>query len=164
VTIRVTAALLVAAAAALHLGYTLPAREQIARTADDFKRLRDERREVVAAVAASQRRQAALMAALHAASASASTPDTAVADARRTVVAALADTPLRNVRLSVRPGVAPSAALVQVQGVGSYPDAMAFSTRLLEPGSGLALSEARFNPSAAGVAFELALVRVVVTP
>lgn len=158
------AVLLMATAAVLHVGYTLPAREQVARTADEFRRLRDERRDAAAALAASLRRQAALMAALHDASGAESSPGTAVADARRVVVAALANARLGDVRVSVRSAPAPAAAMVQVSGVGSYPDAMAFSTRLLEPGSGLALAEARFRPAASGVALDLTLVRVGATP
>lgn len=159
-TLRAPAALLVAAAATLQLGYTMPARARARGIADEYKRLRDERREAAATLAASQRRQSALAAALQGASGRVLSRDGAVTDARETIVAALAGASLSDVQLSVRPSAPPAAAVARVTGVGSFRDAMAFSTRLFEPGSGLVLDEARFKPSGSGVGLELTLVRV----
>jgi hypothetical protein len=164
VTLRTPAALLVAAAAAIQLGYTMPARARARGVADEYKRLRDERREAAAALAASQSRQSALAAALKGASGAVLSRDGAVADARETIVAALAGAGLRDVQLSVRPGALPAAAVAHVTGAGSFRDVLAFSDSLLAPGTGLALDEAYFRPSASGLGFDLSLVRVGVRP
>ena len=159
-TVRGPGALMVAAAVALQLGYTNPARARARGVADEYKGLRDERREVAATLAATQRRQSALTAALQGTRGQILSREGAVADARQAIVAALAGSRLGSVQLSVRPGAPPAAAVVHVAGVGPFRDVMAFSGRLLDPGGGLVLSEARFRPSGSVVGLDLSLVRL----
>jgi hypothetical protein len=164
VTRRTPAVLLVAAAAALQLGYTMPARARARGVADEYMRLRVERLEAAAALAASQRRQSALAAALEGASGRALSRDGAVAEARETIVAALGAASLSDVQLSVRPGTRPAAAVAHVAGSGPFRAVLAFSDGLVGPGTGLALDDVHFKPVAAGLAFDLSLVRVGARP
>lgn len=157
---RTLALLLLAAAVLLHAGVALPAATRARAAAEEYARLRGERREAQARLASIALRQQALARALAAIAVPAPAPDEAAARLRSTLAEALGGHPLSEVRLSVRPGRPPVPALARVVARGSFRDVMALSARLLAPETGLVVEDARFGAGLAGVDVELALASV----
>jgi hypothetical protein len=81
-------------------------------------------------------------------------------DARRAVVEAVSRSGVADVRVSARPGVAPVVAVVRVAARGSLREVLQLTAALIGPGSGLALGEARYQPTASGLDVELTLLGV----
>jgi len=156
---RILAGLLMVVAAGLHFGFTQPARSRATSAADEYKRLREARRGVQAQLTAAERRRAARVRALEA-TAVATQTGRGVADARRAVVEAASRSGVAGVRVSARPGVAPVVAVVRVAARGSLRDVLQLTAALVGPGSGLALGEARYQPTSSGLDVELTLLRV----
>jgi hypothetical protein len=135
---RVAAALLVLAALAVHFSWTRSFRAQASASADEYRRLRDERRLAAAARAHDLRLAEATGRVGIVPGTSDSAPP---ARARRLVVAALASSRVSTVKLRVTPGGrAPVGAAVHLSGVGSFDDVARFTGELARPGNGLVLS------------------------
>lgn len=156
---RVLAGLLVAAAALAHLGFTLPARSRSRLAALELRRVLGAQQDARAQLAAAQRRHASRVRALEAVAESAAPREEALADTRRMLVEAASGAGVSDLRLSLRPGVAPVTAVVRVSARGSFDQAMRLSALLLEPRRGLVVEQARFRPSVSGVDLELMLLR-----
>ena len=113
---RGIAAALLAGAIVLYSAVAVPMRRQAAAAADDYRRARDEARDMRARLARLERRDAAH---LRAATALAgATPAGTVQRVRRSVVQALLSARVSGVRLGVTAARAPYAARVHLTAVG----------------------------------------------
>lgn len=149
------AALLALAAAACYLGVDVPARASLSRASDEQRVLRAERRALMQRLLPLERAEAARARAL-AALAAAPLPQGREAQVlRRTVLATLAEEPLRGVQVSVRPRRGEVAASVELACQGGLEPVLRAVTRLTRPGSGLVLARTRLAAAAAGVALDL---------
>jgi hypothetical protein len=157
---RALGLLLLAAAALLHAGVTLPAAARVRATQEEQARLLDERRQAESRLASIALRQEARARALAAVAEPSLEPDRAAARLRRTLVEALAEQPLGDVHLSVRAGNAPVSAVARIRARGPFQDVMALSTRLLDAESGLVVEKARFGAGSGGVDTELSLASI----
>jgi hypothetical protein len=137
---RWPAAVLALAALGVHVGLTVRYRAQGAAAADDFRRLRDERRQVASRVAQKTRLEDAQRRAGRLPDAEGGlTPARA---ARLQVVRSLEGSGITRVRLGVSPGTrAPQAVSVRLTGEGSFEDVLRFSGAVVRPGSGLLLRQ-----------------------
>jgi hypothetical protein len=137
---RVVAALLALLAIAVHVGLTVRYRAQAAAAADEYRKVRDERRQVGARLALklrledAQRRAGRLPAAE-----GGITPARA---ARLQVVRTLEGSGVSRVRLGVSPAVRiPQSVNVRLTGEGSFEDVVRFAGEIVRPGSGLLLQQ-----------------------
>lgn len=136
---------LVLCAAALWLGIVEPATRRAGALADDYRRARTEqarRRTLLERVERQVRqreRAAALLASAHAA-------QPGLAAVRRRVLAATTGVSLSSLRLDVRATRPPAAAALKVEARGRFLDLVALTTRLVRPGSGVALERVRLTP------------------
>jgi hypothetical protein len=142
---RVAAALLLLAALAVHVAWTRRFRAEAAAAAEEYRRVRDERRQAVADLAREARLAAAPARVGVVPGASQATPPARAA--RRLVVDALASSGVANVKLRVTPAVrAEAGASVHLTGVGSLDDVARFTGELARPGNGLVLSAVGLVP------------------
>jgi hypothetical protein len=147
--------LLTLSAAAIHFGFTLPQRSEVARAGDEERRLRDEKRELARRLLPFERREAAHARAL-AALAVAPLPDgSEIQVLRRGVLATLKGERLGGVRVAIRPGRGPVAAAVSLACEGELDSVLRSAEGLVRPGSGLVLSRVRLNATPTGVALDL---------
>jgi hypothetical protein len=151
VRLRLVAGLCVLAALGLHLGWTRRFRAAAAASADEYRQLRDERRQA----AVERARDARLAGApgrigiVPGTSPSAPLPGAA----RRLVVGTLASSGVSTVKLKVTPGGrAPAAASVHLTGAGSLDEVARFTGELVRPGNGLVLSSVSLVPREGHVA------------
>jgi hypothetical protein len=147
--------LLALAAVAVHYLVTVPARAAVGQAADEQRRLREERRDLLRRLAPLDRREAARARALEALAA---VPLPAGAEAqvlRRTVLARLAEQPLHAVRVAVRPGRGATAGSVSLACEGDLDAVLRSVSELVRPGSGLVLARARLAATPAGVSLDL---------
>ena len=139
------AALLLVAALAVHVAWTRPFRAEASAAAEEYRRVRDERRQTVADLARDARLAAAPARVGLVPGASQTTPPARAA--RRLLVDALAASGVANVKLRVTPSLrAPVGASVHLTGVGSLDDVARFTGELARPGSGLVLSSVGLVP------------------
>ena len=156
--IRLLASVLLAAAAALHFGLTLPARAAAAAAQDAFRRAREERRGLGQRLAAAERRANArerLRAVLASAQ---SGPGDDVTRLRRDAIAAARSAGVTAVRLEVGRGRAPAVASLVLSARGSLPEVTALASEL-PTSSAVVLDNARFEATDGGLAVELRGVR-----
>lgn len=147
---RVGAALLLAAALLVHVGWTRRFRAEGAAAADEYGRLREERRQALADHARAVRLSEAPGRVGVVRGASAQTPPARAA--RRLVVDALAGSGVSTVRLRVDPGgKGPVGASVRLTGVGALDEVARFAGDLARPGNGLVLSSVALQPRAGAV-------------
>ena len=143
--LRLIAGLCALAALGLHLGWTRPFRAAAFASADEYRRLREERRQAVV----ERTREARLAAASGRVGVVPGTSPTAppAGAARRLVVGALASSGVSTVTLKVTPGGrAPVAASVHLTGSGSLDEVARFTGQLVRPGNGLVLSSVSLVP------------------
>jgi hypothetical protein len=159
-TPRALGLLLLAAAALLHAGVTLPAAVRARAAQEEHARLVDERRQAEGRLASIALRQEARARALAAIAVPAPAPDQAAARLRGTLVEALADHALGDVRMSVRAGKPPVSAVARIRARGSFRDVLALSARLVNAESGLVVESARFGAGPEGVETELSLASI----
>jgi len=158
VRIRLLALGLLLAAAALHLGVTLTARETEASAQDAYRRARDARREVTQRLAAAERRATARQR-LRAVLASAQKgPGDEVARLRRDAIAAARNAGVTAVRLEVTRGRAPVAAALSLSAEGSLPEVSALAADLPTLRA-VVVESARFDAVQGGLSLELRGVR-----
>ena len=143
--LRLVAGFCALAALGLHLGWTRPFRAAASASADEYRRLRDERRQAAGERARDARLAGApgRIGVVPGASPSAPLPGAA----RRLVVDTLASSGVSTVKLKVTPGGrAPVAASVHMSGVGSLDAVARFTGELVRPGNGLVLSSVSLVP------------------
>ena len=157
---RALGLLLLAAAALLHGGVTLPAGVRARAAQEEHARLRDERQQAETRLSSIAQRQEARARALAAIAVPAPPPDQAATRLRGTLVEALAGHPLGDVRLSVRAGNPPVPALARIRAQGSFRDVMALCAWLVNPETGLVVEKARFGVGLDGVEAELSLASI----
>lgn len=143
--LRLAAALLALAALAVHVGWTRRYRAEAGAAADEYRRLRDERRQAAAEHARSLR-QAAAPGRVGDVTGGTAGAEPARA-ARRLVVGALASSGLSTVKMRVAAGGrAPIGASVHLTGAGELDAVAAFTGGLAKPGNGLVLSKVGLVP------------------
>ena len=151
---RWIAAALVAVGLVLYAAVAVPMRRQAAAAADDYRRARDEARDMRARLARLERRDAAH---LRAASALAgATPGGH--RARRCGVPWCRRCRARASPASgwaSRPARSPYAARVRLSAIGSFPEVMALAGRVARPETGVVLERIRLTPRGDGVALDL---------
>jgi len=150
---RWIAAALVAVGVVLYAAVAVPMRRQAQAAADDYRRARDEARDMRARLARLERRDAAH---LRAASALAgATPAGTVRTVRRSVVQTLQGARVSGVRLGVSAARAPFAARVHLSAFGSFPEVVTLAGLVARPETGVVLERIRFAPRGDGVALDL---------
>jgi hypothetical protein len=142
---RVLALSLLAGAAALHLLVTVPLQRQAGAHGDEYRRLRDERRQAHTRLsrlerAETLRRQAASVF-------TAPGSEDVVRLVRRSLVHSLEGSPVSGVRISVRPGGRDHvAAAVTLTAEGDFDAVVRLASHLVRSGSGLVLQTVLFSP------------------
>ena len=150
---RWVAAALLVAGIVLYAAAAVPMQRPAAAAADEYRRARDEARDIRSRLARLERRDAAHARAT--ALAGASTPGETVRAVRRSMVQTLQDGRISGVRLAVLPGRAPYAARVRLTAEGSFPDVIALSGRVARPETGVVLERVRLSPRADRVTLDL---------
>ena len=138
---RLLAAGLLLAAAALWAFGGRPLRQETLRLGDEYRRLRDERRQLESRTGGLLRAGTARRRAL---SALASSPGGALQNARRAAIQCLANAELGEVRIGVKPaklGSAAGAAQVRIQGSGSFAEVVKLASQLTKEPAGFLLDQ-----------------------
>ena len=150
---RWIAAALVTVGVVLYAAVAVPMRRQAQVAADDYRRARDEARDMRARLARLERRDAAH---LRAASALAgATPAGTVRTVRRSVVQTLQGARVSGVRLGVTAVRAPYAARVHLTASGSFSEVLSLAGLVARPETGVVLERIRFGPRGDGVSLDL---------
>jgi hypothetical protein len=160
---RWLAALLVAAAGGLYVAVGLPMQRQATAAADEYKRARDEARDIRARLARLERRDAAHARAAAALPAAATPADT-VRAVRRVVVQALQEAKVAGVRLGVSSARAPYAARVRLSAEGPFAQVVSLAGLLARPDRGLVLERVRFAPRGDRVGLDLEGITLAASP
>ena len=143
---RLLAAGLLLAAAAVWAFGGRPLRQETLRLGDEYRRLRDERRQLESRTGGLLRAGTARRRAL---SALASSPGGALKNARRAAVACVAEAELGEVRIGVKPaklGSVEGAAQVRIQGSGSFAEVVKLASQLTKEPAGFLLDQVSFTP------------------
>jgi hypothetical protein len=154
---RMLALALVAAAAALHVLVTMPLQRRAAVDGDEYRRLRDVRRQVQSRLARleraeSLRRQAAGVF-------NAAGPEDVIRLVRRSLIGSLEGAAVSKVRMSVRPGGREQVAVaVTLNAEGDFEDVVRLSGHVARTGSGLVLQTVTFLQQRPAVGLELEAV------
>jgi hypothetical protein len=154
VTVRPLALLLAAAAAGVYFGWALPARRAAADLGDEYRRVRERRRETAQRLSRTEREGLARL--VRRTSASASQPNTdALMTLRRSVLQSIQASRVSNVHLSVSPGRGPVAATVHLSAEGRFEDVVGLSGAVAPAGSGIVLARVRISPAAGAILLDL---------
>jgi hypothetical protein len=143
---RLPALALLALAATLHVGLTLPLQREAGQALAEYRRLREERKDARARLAGPGRGGARRAPAT-------GTPADPLAALRRSALACLAGARVVGVRLEVRPAAAPAAATLRLSAEGDYAELVRLAGRLAA--SGVVLGQVRFAPAASGLLLDL---------
>jgi hypothetical protein len=142
---RLAAAFCLLLGIGIHVGWTRPFRADALAAADEYGRLRDERRQALAERAREGRLAAAPGRVGVVPGVTRGAPPARAA--RRLVVGTLASSNVSTVRLRVAPlARGPVGASVHLSGVGSLDDVARFTGELARPGNGLVLSSVSLSP------------------
>ncbi|PYQ48892.1 MAG: hypothetical protein DMF78_20110 [Acidobacteria bacterium] len=160
---RWLAALLVAAGLGLYAAVGAPMQRQATAAADEYKRARDEARDIRARLARLERRDAAHARAAAALPAAATPADT-VRAVRRVVVQTLQEAHVSGVRLGVSAARAPYAARVRLSAAGPFAQVVSLAGLLARPERGLVLEKVRFSPRGETVSLDLEGVTLGASP
>ena len=156
---RVAAAVLALAALAVHLGLTSRYRTQAAAAADEFRQVRDERKQVGSRLAHKLRLEDAQRRAGQLPTAQGGLTPTRAA--RLQVVRSLQGSGVSRVHLGVAPAPrSPQAVNVRLTGEGSFEDVLRFAGHIVRPGSGLLLQDVALQNQDERVALVLEAVGV----
>jgi hypothetical protein len=155
---------MLAAAAAIYAGLTLPLQRKASAAADAYGRARDERREARSRLGEVQRRESALRRSAPAGTEAAAAPGDPVGRTRHGIVSALEGAGLSGVRLAVRPGSPPAAALVRLAAEGAFADVVRITTELVRPGTGLVLERYQLSETNSRVAVRVEGVGLQAAP
>ena len=151
------AAGLLGAGVVLYAVAAVPMRRQAAVAADEYRRARDEARDIRTRLARLERRDAAHARASTALSAS-STPGEIVRAVRRSMVRSLQGADVSGVRLGVQAARPPYTARVRLSAVGAFDAVVALAGSVSRPESGVVLERVRFAPRADRVSVDLEAV------
>jgi hypothetical protein len=157
VTARWWAAGLLGAGLVLYAVAAVPMRRQAEVAADEYRRARDEARDIRTRLARLERRDAAHARAATALS-GAATPGETVRVVRRSVVQSLQGAHVSAVRLGVQAARPPFAARVRLSAEGPLEDVVTLAGRVSRPESGVILERVRFAPRADRVILDLEAV------
>ena len=160
---RWLAALLVVAGLGLYAAVGVPMQRQAAATGDEYKRARDEARDIRTRLARLERRDAAHLRATTALPAAATPADT-VRAVRRVVVQTLQEAQVGGVRLGVSAARAPYAARVRLSAEGPFAQVVSLAGLLARPERGLVLEKVRFSPRGDRVSLDLEGVTLGASP
>jgi hypothetical protein len=150
---RWIAGALLAGGVVLYAAVALPMRRQAAAAAEDYRRARDEARDMRGRLARLERRDAAHLRA--AAALAGATPAGTVRTVRRSVVQTLQNAKVSGVRLGVTAARPPYAARVHLSAVGPFPEVIALAGLIARPETGIVLERVRLAPRADGVTLDL---------
>jgi len=154
---RLAALALLLVAVVVYAAVARPLRQQQSLAADEYRRLRDERRTQQSRLAALERRESRDQSL--AAAADAWSRRDVVREARLAVLRTLDQASLRDVRLGVSRTNTPAAlASVKLTAQGDFGDVVHTSGQLVRPGSGFVLESVRMSPRAEGVNLSLEVV------
>lgn len=151
---RWVAAALLGAGIALYAAVAVPMQRQSAATAEEYRRARDEARDIRTRMARLERRDAAHARAATAL-AGAATPGGTVRAVRRSVVQTLQGARLSGVRLGVVAARAPFAARVHLTTEGPFSEVVALTDRVARPETGIVLERVRLVPRGDRVSLDL---------
>jgi len=151
--VRILAAALLALAVALYAAAAVPMQRQAAAAADEYRRARDDARDMRARLARLERRDAAHARAARAVAAD--TPGAAVRAVRRSVVQTLQQARVSGVRLGVVAARPPYSTRVHLSATASFTDAVALTGLLARPETGLVLDRVQLSPRGDAVALEV---------
>jgi hypothetical protein len=153
---RSWAFVLVALAAAVHIGITRPAQDAAAEAADRYQRSRQEKREASRRLAEVERRADLLeRASAVVVASSGGAGREAVQKVRTDVVRSLRESGVARVRLEVRPAAAPAAATVIIQAEAGLFDLLRLTAKVVRPGAGLVLERLSLGTGSSGLALYL---------
>lgn len=150
---RVLALVLLAAAAALHLWVTVPLQRQAGADGDEFRRLRDQRRQAQSRLARAARAEA--LRGQAAAVFAGGDDGEVVRTARKSLITSLEGADVSRVRMSVRPGRDAIAATVSLNAEGPFQEVVRLSSHLARAGTGFLLQAVTFLPGPTGVGLQL---------
>jgi hypothetical protein len=151
VKLRLVAAFGALAALGVHFAWTRPFRAEASAAADEYRRVREQRRQA-ASDRARETRLTQAPARVGVVPASPGSPTAAAA--RRLLVATLASSGISTARLRVSrtlPGRTRVGASVELTGVGSLDEVARFTAALARPGNGVVLSSVSLVPRAGAV-------------
>jgi hypothetical protein len=157
VSARWVAAALLATGVALYAAVAMPMQRQAADAAEEYRRARDEGRDIRTRLARLERREAAHARAVTALP-GADTPGGTVRAVRRSMVRTLQDARLSGVRLGVSAARAPFTARVRLTTEGPFSEVVALMDRVARPETGVVLEQVRLVPRSDRVALELEAV------
>jgi len=155
VSARLLAAGLFTAALLLYLGVAIPSQRLAASAADEYKRARDERRDIRARLLKLERRDATRRRVASVIQSSPASAEETVRLVRRSVVQTLVETGIAGARLGVRPGRPPAGAAVRLSAEGGFADVMRLAERLARPDMGIVLQEVRLRAGSSGAAVDI---------
>jgi len=141
--IRLAGLVLLLLAAVLYGAGALRLDAQAAAASDEYRRARDERRDVRARLAQIERREAARARAMDLLTAARNAPPSGVREVRRGVVELVNRARVSGVRLGVRPGRPPASAAVALSAEGTFTDVVRLTGELARAGRGLVLDRVR---------------------
>ncbi|HUG54025.1 MAG TPA: hypothetical protein VMR21_10495 [Vicinamibacteria bacterium] len=148
---------LLGAGGVLYAMAAVPMQRQAGVAADEYRRVRDEARDIRSRLARLERRDAAHARASTVLS-GAATPGETVRVVRRSVVQSLQGAQVASVRLGVHPARPPFAARVRLTAEGPFDEVVALAGRLSRPETGVVLDRVRLTPRAGGVSLDLQAV------
>ena len=151
--VRILAAALLVLAVALYAAVAVPMQRQAAGAADEYRRARDDARDIRTRLARLERRDAAHARASHAVAAD--TPGAAVRAVRRSVVQTLQGARVSGVRLGVVAARPPYTTRVHLTAVADFNDAVTLTGLLAGPETGVVLDRVQLTPRGDGVSLEL---------
>jgi hypothetical protein len=162
VTARPVALLLVAAAVAAYAGLALPARRAAADLGDEYRRVRERRRDASQRLSRTEHQLAARRSMTG--GSAGQPPGEPLVSLRRAVLEAVKGSGVSNVRLSLSPGRAPVAASVHLSGEGRFEDVVRFTATVAPPGGTIVLDRVRFAPGPDTISLELDALSLEANP
>ena len=142
---RTLALVLVSGAAALYAGMVPRARARAGAARADGARLDRERQALAERLDALERRQQLRQLALSDAQGPAD--EAALAQVRERVVAALAQSSVSGVQLSVAPGRSPAAVSISLRAIGTQTEVLRLLNRIAHPAGHLVLTAVQLRPA-----------------
>jgi hypothetical protein len=155
-TPRSLAGLLLVAAGLLFVTVAIPSTRRAVTLGEEYRRLRQSRREAEQRLGAAERRMAARARAARILAGVSSTPGgDPLAELRTGVLATLDGQGLHKIRLQVRLARAPLAAAFTLGASGSFDQIVDLSGRLASPASGVILEQATFRRVPRGLSLDI---------
>ena len=154
-SVRVAGLVLLLLAVVLYVGGALRLESEAATASEEYRRARDQRREVRSRLAELERREAARARAVASLAAARNTPAGGLREVRRGVVDLVTRSHVSAVRLGVRPGRPPASTAVALSAEGSFGDVVRLTGELARAGNGLVLDRVRLFSRAPRVGLDV---------